>query len=114
MTNQSATEAAGPALDALGDPMRRTIVAALRDGPLAVGVLAERLPISRPATSQHLKVLQDAGLVAVRTEGTRRLYAVDPDGLLPLRDWIEGFWADALRAFATFVATTDTDPTGGT
>src|ERR1700744_6196883 len=71
-------------LAALGDPSRQAILDQLADGPRAVGELADRLPISRPAVSQHLKVLKDVGLVVDRTEGTRRLYQVDPDGLAVL------------------------------
>lgn len=86
-------------LDALGDPTRRAVLDALRDGPRAVGELAEGLPVSRPAVSQHLRVLQGAGLVTVSVEGRRRLYAADPDGLVALRAWVESFWDTALTAF---------------
>jgi DNA-binding transcriptional ArsR family regulator len=87
------------ALGALGDPTRRTIFELLRGGPLAVGELAEGLPVSRPAVSQHLRVLKDAGLVTDRPQGTRRLYAVDPDGLASLRAYFDSFWDEALAAF---------------
>lgn len=91
-------------LDALGDSTRRTIVERLRaSGPLAVGELADTLPISRPAVSQHLKVLQGAGLVTHRAAGTRRLYAVDPAGFEVARRYLEEFWADALDSFKSFV-----------
>jgi DNA-binding transcriptional ArsR family regulator len=86
-------------MDALGDPTRRRIFEQLRQGPLAVGELAEGLPISRPAVSQHLRVLKEAGLVVDRKLGTRRLYEVDPDGLGELRDWLDDFWSEALARF---------------
>ncbi|WP_433201416.1 ArsR/SmtB family transcription factor [Dactylosporangium sp. CS-047395] len=88
-------------LTALGDPMRQTILDRLSDGPLPVGRLADVLPISRPAVSQHLKVLKDVGLVLDRQEGTRRLYQVDPEGLALLRAHLDGVWARALQAFAS-------------
>ena len=72
---------------------------ALRDGPRAVGEIARQLPVSRPAVSQHLKVLGDAGLVVSRAEGARRLYSVNPPGLEALRAWLDGFWSTALSAF---------------
>ena len=86
-------------LDVLGDPTRRRIFERLRGGPLAVGELADGLPVSRPAVSQHLRGLKDAGLVVDRKDGARRLYEVAPDGLIGLRDWFDGFWSDALAAF---------------
>ena len=87
-------------MDALGDPTRRRIFERLRDGPRAVGELAAELPISRPAVSQHLRVLKEAGLVTERKDGTRRLYRVDPHGLTDLRKYFESFWDEALAAFA--------------
>lgn len=87
-------------LDALGDPTRRAIFRALRGGPLAVGRIARDLPVSRPAVSQHLRVLKAAGLVADRAEGTRRLYRIDPAGLTVLRRELESYWDDVLGAFA--------------
>jgi DNA-binding transcriptional ArsR family regulator len=87
------------ALEALGDSTRRAIVERLRGGPLAVGELADGLPVSRPAVSQHLRVLEEAGLVTKRQEGTRRLYRLDPDGLAALRAAFDLFWTDALAAF---------------
>lgn len=86
-------------LDALGDPTRRAVFELLRAGPSPVSELARGLPVSRPAVSQHLRVLKRAGLVRDRAVGTRRLYEVDPDGLGELRAWVEGFWTDALAAF---------------
>jgi DNA-binding transcriptional ArsR family regulator len=86
-------------LTALGDPSRQAILDRLSDGPLAVGQLADVLPISRPAVSQHLKVLKDVGLVTDRQQGTRRLYQVDPGGLAALRAHLDGFWARSMAAF---------------
>jgi DNA-binding transcriptional ArsR family regulator len=86
-------------MDALGDPTRRAIFEALRSGPRAVGEIAGELPVSRPAVSQHLRVLKEAGLVTERRNGTRRLYRVDPDGVAGLRDYFDAFWNEALAAF---------------
>ncbi len=86
-------------LTALGDPTRQAILEQLADGPLAVGQLAQRLPVTRPAVSQHLKVLKDVGLVIDRQVGTRRLYQVDPQGLAALRAHLDGFWERSLAAF---------------
>ena len=86
-------------LVALADPTRRRVFEQLRDGPRSVGDLADDLPVSRPAVSQHLKVLREAGLVADRAEGARRVYYIDPDGLGPLRAWLDRFWDQALDAF---------------
>jgi DNA-binding transcriptional ArsR family regulator len=86
-------------LTALGDETRRTIFERLADGPVAVGQLARDLPVSRPAVSQHLKVLKDAGLVIDRQDGTRRLYQLNPDGLGALRAYLDRFWDQALTAF---------------
>jgi DNA-binding transcriptional ArsR family regulator len=91
------------ALDVLADPTRRSIFERLADGPLAVGDLAEHFPVSRPAVSQHLRVLKDAGLVRDRAEGRRRLYAVDPSGIEEMRRWLDRFWDRALAAFAEAV-----------
>jgi DNA-binding transcriptional ArsR family regulator len=87
------------ALQALGDPTRRAVLEQLRDGPLAVGEIAARLPVSRPAVSQHLRVLKEAGLVTERQNGTRHLYRVDPDGLAELREYLSQFWEEALASF---------------
>jgi DNA-binding transcriptional ArsR family regulator len=90
-------------LTALGDPTRQGILERLRDGPVAVGRLAESFPISRPAISQHLRVLKKAGLVRDRPVGNRRLYELDPAGLESLRDYFDRFWTDALGAFRSAV-----------
>lgn len=87
------------ALAALADPTRRRIFERLRRGPRAVGEIAKGLPISRPAVSQHLRVLKDAGLVCERPEGTRRIYEIDPKGLGQLRRWLDKFWDEALESF---------------
>jgi DNA-binding transcriptional ArsR family regulator len=86
-------------LDALGDPTRRQIFKRLRGGPRSVGQLAHGMDVSRPAVSQHLRILKDARLVTDRAEGTRRLYAVDTRGVEALRNWVDGFWDEALSAF---------------
>ena len=86
-------------MDALGDGTRRLILERLRGGPRAVGELAAGLPVSRPAVSQHLRVLKEAGLVTERRNGTRRIYRLDPDGLGELRDYFDDFWSEALAAF---------------
>jgi DNA-binding transcriptional ArsR family regulator len=86
-------------MDALGDPTRRAIFERLGAGPRAVGELADGLPVSRPAVSQHLKVLKDAGLVVDRKAGTRRLYQLDPQGVGALRAYFDTFWMQALTAF---------------
>lgn len=85
---------------ALADPTRRAILEALRTQEASVGDLAARLPVSRPAVSQHLRVLSDAGLLTVRREGTRRLYGLAPEGASDLRVWLDRMWADALQNFA--------------
>jgi DNA-binding transcriptional ArsR family regulator len=89
----------GAALTALADPTRRAIFERLADRPCAVGELAKELPVSRPAVSQHLKVLLDAGLVSARSEGSRRIYGIDPDGVGALRAYLDRFWNRALTAF---------------
>ncbi|HVM69278.1 MAG TPA: metalloregulator ArsR/SmtB family transcription factor [Gaiellaceae bacterium] len=90
----------GVVWDALGDATRRRILERLSRGPRSVGELAEGLPVSRPAVSQHLRVLEQARLVTHRKEGTRRLYAVDPRGLAEVRATFDRFWGDALARFA--------------
>jgi DNA-binding transcriptional ArsR family regulator len=89
----------GSALTALADPTRRTVFERLSSGPKAVAAIAEGLPVSRPAVSQHLKVLKEAGLVSDRPEGTRRIYYIDPKGLGALRAWLDQFWDEALENF---------------
>ena len=90
----------GIVLDALGDWTRRQVFEALRSGPRSVGDLARSLPVSRPAVSQHLKVLKEAGLVRDRKDGTRRIYSVDPRGLTDIRAYFDSFWGEALERFA--------------
>lgn len=87
------------ALAALADPTRRQVFERLRSGPKAVGQIAQAMPVSRPAVSQHLRVLKDAGLVREEQDGARRLYSIDPRGLGPLRRWLDQFWDQALDAF---------------
>lgn len=87
-------------LDALGDASRRAILEKLQGGPMPVGVLAGQLPISRPAVSQHLRVLKQAGLVVESSAGTKRLYRIDRSGLQAVRDYLDRFWATALDNFA--------------
>lgn len=97
MANQS------DAFAALADPTRRDIFERLSKRSLSVGELASQLPVSRPAVSQHLKVLRDAGLLEVRSEGTRNVYAVDPRGVEAMRNYLDRFWNKALHAFQQFV-----------
>jgi DNA-binding transcriptional ArsR family regulator len=102
---------ASVAFAALADPTRREIFERLARAPSAVGELASEMPVSRPAVSQHLKVLKDAGLVIHRTQGTRNVYEIDPKGLGELRAWLDQFWAEALDAFKAEVEKTDpTEP----
>src|SRR6266436_6893494 len=89
----------GDVLAALADPTRRRVFERLRSGPRPVGAIARSMPVSRPAVSQHLKALKEAGLVADRQEGTRRVYFIDPHGLGALRRWLDQFWDEALAAF---------------
>ena len=91
----------GVAFAALADPIRRRVLEKLVTGPQPVGQIAAGLPISRPAVSQHLKVLRDAGLVSGRADGARRIYTVDPQGLGAMRAWLDQFWDGALDAFKT-------------
>jgi DNA-binding transcriptional ArsR family regulator len=86
-------------LDALGDPTRRRVLKRLRSGSRSVQTIADGLDVSRPAVSQHLKVLRAAGLVVVRVEGTRRLYGINARGIEALRNWLDGFWNETLAAF---------------
>ena len=87
------------AITALADPTRRDIVERLRQGPLPVAAIAATMPISRPAVSQHLRVLSDAGLLTVTPQGNRRFYAIAPDGVNELRRYLDSLWDDALGAF---------------
>jgi DNA-binding transcriptional ArsR family regulator len=91
------------AFAALADPSRREVFERLRGGPLPVGAIARGMPVSRPAVSQHLKILKEAGLVTDHAEGTRRIYAIDPRGLAALRSWLDQFWDEVLVAFAAEV-----------
>ena len=94
------------ALQSISDPTRRSVLEALRAGPLSVGEIAKEMPVSRPAVSQHLKVLKEAGLVKDRAEGTRRVYYIDPEGLGELRRWLDEFWTGALASFQQEVRNT--------
>ncbi|HWY25187.1 MAG TPA: metalloregulator ArsR/SmtB family transcription factor [Nevskia sp.] len=87
------------ALSCLADPTRRKVFERLRSGPRRVGAIAKGMPVSRPAVSQHLKVLKEAGLVRDRPEGTQRVYYIDPQGLGALRAWLDQFWDQALASF---------------
>ena len=89
----------GQALASLGDPTRRRVFEKLKAGPLSVGEIAKGLPVSRPAVSQHLAVLKEAGLVIDKPVGTRRVYYIDPRGLSALRAWFDQFWDQALASF---------------
>ncbi|MDP9040309.1 MAG: metalloregulator ArsR/SmtB family transcription factor [Acidobacteriota bacterium] len=95
-------------LDALGDVTRRTLLEELRHGPVAVGELSRRVPVSRPAVSQHLRVLKEAGLVRDKAVGTRRFYQLDPQGYDALRAYFNSFWTDALEAFKASVEDEET------
>ena len=100
----------GIRLEALGDPTRRAILERLSNGPRSVGDIAEGLPVSRPAVSQHLRVLKEASLVTERREGTKRLYRLDPGGLAEVRAYFDDFWA---RALAQFKEAADNPEAGG-
>ena len=89
------------ALAVLADPTRRRVFERLRAGPRPVHLIAAGMPVSRPAVSQHLKALREAGLVEERSDGVRRIYALRREGLQELRDWLDSFWDDALEAFKT-------------
>lgn len=97
------TNAVAEAFAALADPTRRQIFERIAAAPGAVGELAAELPVSRPAVSQHLKVLKEAGLVSDRAEGNRRIYQIDPEGLEALRAYLDGFWSRSLAAFKSAV-----------
>ncbi len=102
------------AFAALSDPTRRAVFERLIDGPQPVGRIAKGMPVSRPAVSQHLKVLKEAGLVTDRPEGTRRVYSIDPNGLGALRRYLDQFWDHALEAFAAEVEKDTTQDEGTT
>jgi DNA-binding transcriptional ArsR family regulator len=91
------------AFAALGDPTRRQIFERVARGPSAVSAIAAGLPVSRPAVSQHLRVLKEAGLVAETPDGARRIYRLDPRGIAAMREWLDNHWATALAAFERFV-----------
>jgi DNA-binding transcriptional ArsR family regulator len=103
----------GQVLEALGDPTRRAIFERLAAGPRSVRELADVLPVSRPAVSQHLKVLKQWHLVSDRAEGTRRIYRVDPAGVAAIRDYLDQMWDKALAAFAIAVENDNMTPTKG-
>ena len=105
MTNRSAL-----ALATLADPTRRRIFETLTEHPSAVGDLAARLPVSRPAVSQHLRALREAGLVISEVTGTRHIYRIDPRGLAALRAWLDEHWARALASFADAVPSEQDPP----
>ncbi|MFT7521169.1 MAG: DNA-binding transcriptional ArsR family regulator [Kiritimatiellia bacterium] len=100
----------GISLQALADPTRRRVFELLRHGPLPVSELANVLPVSRPAVSQHLKVLLAAGLVVAERRGRQRLYSVDPSGLRELREWLDSLWDHALDNFATSLIANTLEP----
>jgi len=93
---------ASAALASLGDPTRREIFERIAARPQPVGELAQELPVSRPAVSQHLRVLKEAGLVTETAQGTRRIYRIDPRGIGAIRDWLDRHWSDALDAFKAY------------
>jgi DNA-binding transcriptional ArsR family regulator len=104
MTNANALFAA------LADPTRRQVFERLQSGGRPVGEIARGLPVSRPAVSQHLKVLKQAGLVGDRADGTRRVYYIDPHGLAAVRTWLDQFWDAALASYAAEVESTSGEP----
>ena len=104
------SSAAVSALGALGDPTRRTIFERLAQKPAAVGEIADQLPVSRPAVSQHLKVLKAAGLVTDSAEGTRHIYRIDPRGIGAMRDWLDQYLGDALEAFKAYAEAQEEAP----
>ncbi len=101
----------GNGLSALGDATRRAIFELLAEGPRPVGDIARELPVTRPAVSQHLKVLKEAGLVLDRQQGTRRLYQLNPDGVGALRAYLDRFWKQSLAAFKRAVEREDEEET---
>jgi DNA-binding transcriptional ArsR family regulator len=105
-----ATRHADALWDAMGDRTRRSILNRLSEQPMAVGELASVLPISQPAVSQHLKVLKDAGLVVGHAAGTKRIYRLNPVGVIALQDQLETFWNKTLTAYKHMVETTEENP----
>src|SRR5688572_19893557 len=103
----------GESLTALADPTRRSVFERLAGGPRSVGEIAAELPVSRPAASQHLRVLKEAGLVSERRNGTRRYYSVRPDGLAELRGYVERFWEEALSSFKAATERGEKDESAG-
>jgi DNA-binding transcriptional ArsR family regulator len=101
------------AIGLLGDPSRRAIFELLARRPSSVGEIADQLPISRPAVSQHLRVLKDGGLVASRAEGNRRVYSLDPHGVAALRAWLDGVWDQALANFGKLAEQVGADEAAG-
>lgn len=97
-------------LGALGDPTRRRIFELLTQDASSVGGIAARLPVSRPAVSQHLRVLKSAGLVTESAQGTRRIYRVDPRGIGAMRDWLDAQFSEALESFRAFADSLEDDP----
>ena len=95
------------AFNALGDPTRRSIFEKLRLSPLSVVDIATGLPVSRPAVSQHLKVLREAKLISMYQKGTKSIYQIDKQGILAMRDYLDGFWSDALAAFKLLAEQTE-------
>ncbi|MDX6561605.1 MAG: hypothetical protein QOD65_1419 [Gaiellales bacterium] len=104
----------GDPFDALGDPNRRAIVELMRESDRSVGELAAALPISRPAVSRHLKLLEHAGLVRCRAVGTRRIYGLDDEGIAALREYLEGVWGEAAARFRLAADNTGRRAPGGT
>jgi DNA-binding transcriptional ArsR family regulator len=104
VTYQSSYGESQKTLAVLADPTRTTLLALLRDRPLSVGELARQLPVSRPAVSQHLKILKQAHLVQEDRRGTRHYFSLDPTGFSELRDYADSMWRDALSAFAAYVS----------
>jgi DNA-binding transcriptional ArsR family regulator len=96
-------------IEALADPTRRSILERLRAGPGSVGAIAQGLPVSRPAVSQHLKILGQAGLVRHETQGTRHIYKLQGDGIRALRDYLDTLWDDTLAAFAAHARQKETE-----
>ena len=101
--------ASAKAFNALGDPTRRVIFEKLRDRPLAVVDIADGLPVSRPAVSQHLKVLKEAKLISLKTTGNKNIYEVNREGILAMRNYLDQFWGEALDNFKKLVELTEKD-----